>query len=354
MFYSNVERLIFKLTNMRTRVFLATCLLALLFSCSTKKEQEEVVIQSLKHEVLMGDEYLIGKVSDMVLMNDSIPVVINVASDKMFQVLDHSRKKLIEVGNVGQGPDDFLLSFGLFPRTENTFSVSDVNRRRFSTVHLNPEDDSWRVEHHLKFDSIEHIYIKPIVNNRYVATGIYDDCHLMLLDEKGTPLKGFGEWPYQDEQEKKVPGKIRASVYQGKLEVSPSKDKLVFAVTSGDMLYFYRVLPDGDLELVSKKENAYAHYDHSSGAHYGTAPEHHIDACTTEDYVYTLYSGRNLKEHGMSCFQGNLIRVYDWEGNLVKKLQLDIDIKQMAVSKDNRKIYAIADLPDPVLVVFEL
>lgn len=339
---------------MKTYIFIATCLLALLFSCSTKKEQKEVVVQSLKHELLMGDEYLIGRVSDMTLMNDSIPVVINVASDKIFQVLDHSRKKLIEVGNVGQGPDDFLLSFGLLPSAANAFSVSDINRRRFSTVYLNPEDDSWRVEHHFKYDSIMHIYIKPIANNRYVATGIYDDCHLMLLDEKGTPLKGFGEWPYQDEQEKKVPGTTRARVYQGKLEVSPSKDKLVFAVTSGDMLYFYRILPNGELELISKQENAYAHYDHSSGAHYGTALHHHLDACTTEDYVYTLYSGRSLKEHGMSCFQGNLIRVYDWEGNLVKKLQLDIDVKQMAVSKDNRKIYAIADLPDPVLVVFDL
>lgn len=339
---------------MKTYVFLATCLLVLLSSCSTKKEQKEVVVQSLKHELLMGDEYLIGRVSDMTLMNDSIPVVINVGSDKMFQVLDHSQKKLIEVGNVGQGPDDFLLSFGLLPSAENAFSASDVNRRRFSTVYLNPEDDSWRVEHHFKYDSIMHIYIKPIANNRYVATGIYDDCHLMLLDEKGTPLKGFGEWPYQDEQERKVPGKIRASVYQGKLEVGPSKDKLVFAVTSGDMLYFYRILPNGELELISKQENAYAHYDHSSGAHYGTALHHHLDACTTEDYVYTLYSGRSLKEHGMSCFQGNLIRVYDWKGNLVKKLQLDIDVKQMAVSMDNRKIYAIADLPDPVLVVFDL
>lgn len=339
---------------MKTYVFLATCLLALLSSCSTKKEQKEVVVQSLKHELLMGDEYLIGRVSDMTLMNDSIPVVINVASDKIFQVLDHSRKKLIEVGNVGQGPDDFLLSFGLLSEGKNTFSASDVSRRRFSTVYLNPEDDSWRVEHHFKYDSIMHIYIKPIANNRYVATGIYDDCHLMLLDEKGTPLKGFGEWPYQDEQEKKVPGTTRARVYQGKLEVSPSGDKLVFAVVSGDMLYFYRVLPNGELELISKQENAYAHYDHSSGAHYGTAPHHHLDACTTEDYVYTLYSGRSLKEHGMSCFQGNLIRVYDWEGNLVKKLQLDIDVKQMAVSMDNRKIYAIADLPDPVLVVFDL
>ena len=48
---------------MRKHVFLATCLLALLFSCSTKKEQEEVIVQSLTHEVLMGDEYLIGKES---------------------------------------------------------------------------------------------------------------------------------------------------------------------------------------------------------------------------------------------------------------------------------------------------
>ena len=339
---------------MRTHVFLATCLLALLFSCSTKKEQEEVIIKSLTHEVLMGDEYLIGRINDMALMNDSIPVVINVRSDNAFQVLDYSRKKVLEVGNVGQGPDDFLLSFGLSSGMENTFSANDVNRRRFSTVHLNPEDDSWRVEHHLKFDSLMHIYVQPIANNRYVATGIYDDCHLMLLDEKGKPLKGFGEWPYQDEQEKKVPGKIRASVYQGKLEVSPSGDKLVFAVASGDMLYFYRILPNGELELISKHENTYAHYDHTTGAHYGTAPFSNIDACATDDYVYTLYAGRSLKEHGMKCFQGNLIRVYDWKGTLVKKLQLDVDVEQIVVSKDDRKIYAIADLPDPVLVVFEL
>ena len=169
-------------------MFLATCLLALLFSCSTKKEQEELIIQSLTHEVLMGDEYLIGKINDMALMNDSIPVVINVGSDKMFQVLDHSRKKVLEVGNVGQGPDDFLLSFGLLPSAENAFSVSDVNRCRFSTVHLNPEDDSWRVEHHFKYDSVMHLYIKPIVNNRDVATGIYEDNHLMVVNKHAGEL----------------------------------------------------------------------------------------------------------------------------------------------------------------------
>ena len=98
---------------MRKHVFLATSLLALLFSCSTKKEQEEVVIQSLTHEVLMGDEYLIGKTRDLILINDSLPVVVNSNSENVFQILYHSLKKVIELGQVRQGPDDFLMPFGL-------------------------------------------------------------------------------------------------------------------------------------------------------------------------------------------------------------------------------------------------
>ena len=69
---------------MRKYVFLATSLLALLFSCSTKKEQEEVIIQSLTHEVLMGDEYLIGKTRDLILINDSLPVVVNSKSENVW------------------------------------------------------------------------------------------------------------------------------------------------------------------------------------------------------------------------------------------------------------------------------
>lgn len=59
--------------KMKTRVLWATCLLGLLFSCSSKKEQKEVVVQSVKHEVLMGDECMIGITREIELLNDSIP-----------------------------------------------------------------------------------------------------------------------------------------------------------------------------------------------------------------------------------------------------------------------------------------
>ena len=223
---------------MRKHVFLATCLLALLFSCSTKKEQEEVIIQSLTHEVLMGDEYLIGKTRDLILINDSLPVVVNSKSENVFQILNHSRKKVIELGQVGQGPDDFLMPFGLLTEKENTFSFYDLNRRRYSTIHLNMDDDSWKVEHHFKSDSMAHIMVKPIGDSQYLAIGMYQKHRLVLLDEQGIFQKGYGEILFRDEEERKVDAMIRSEAYQGMLAISPSGKKMAHVLIKGDLIYY--------------------------------------------------------------------------------------------------------------------
>ena len=39
---------------MKTNVFLVASLLLALFSCTSKQEQKEVPVRSLKHELLMG------------------------------------------------------------------------------------------------------------------------------------------------------------------------------------------------------------------------------------------------------------------------------------------------------------
>lgn len=72
-----------------------------------------------------------------------------------------------------------------------------------------------------------------------------------------------------------------------------------------------------------------------------------------DDYVYALYSGRNYKDDKDKAFQGNLIRVFDWNGKLVKELHLDIDVQAITTTKNNQRIYAVSYLPDPVLVAFE-
>ena len=85
-----------------------------------------------------------------------------------------------------------------------------------------------------------------------------------------------------------------------------------------------------------------------------SAPIYNIDVSVTDQYVYILYSGRNFKESKDKAFLGNRIDVYDWEGKHVKRLNLDVDVQVMCIKEDDSAIYAIAPLPDPVLVSFSL
>lgn len=339
---------------MKANVLLITCLLTLLVSCQERKEQEAIPIQSLKHELLMGDEYFIKQIADMTLMNDSIIILRNSKSEKLFQVLNPSRKTVFEFGDIGQGPNDFLLPASLSSEKENSFTFYDLNKRRYSTIHLNHEDDSWQMEHHFKSDSLIHLSVLPVADNRYIATGMYPNHRLTLLDENGILLKGFFGIPYRDEEERKVDEMLRSEAYQGNIAVSPSRKRLVQAMSKGDMIYFYNITGNGELNLLSEQVNSYPKYRYDNGAMHQEAPIHYLDICATEDYVYTLYSGRNYKADKDKAFQGNLIRVFDWNGKLIKNLQLDIDISKIAITKGGKKLYAISYLPDPVLVSFNI
>ncbi|MBO4999478.1 MAG: hypothetical protein J6C58_01445, partial [Bacteroidaceae bacterium] len=133
---------------MKANVLLITYLFILLTSCQERKEHETIPTQSLKHELLMGDEYFIKRIANMTLMNDSIIVLRSSKSEKLFQILNPSQKTVFEFGDIGQGPNDFLLPSSLSSEKDNSFSFYDLNKRRYSTIHLNHENDSWQVEHH--------------------------------------------------------------------------------------------------------------------------------------------------------------------------------------------------------------
>ena len=125
---------------------------------------------------------------------------------------------------------------------------------------------------------------------------------------------------------------------------------VVQAMSKGDMIYFYNITGNGELILLSEQVNSYPKYRYDNGAMHQESPIHYLDISVTEDYVYALYSGRNYKD---KAFQGNLLRVFDWNGKLVKEFHLDIDVQAITTTKNNQRIYAVSYLPDPVLVAFE-
>lgn len=329
--------------------FLSLC------SCQATKDQNKVPESSLKHEVLLKGEPVIGKVRSMALLADSIPVLINAQADVLFQCLDFRRQAVIEFGNRGQGPDDFLFPTSLKGNTPHEVSFWDVNRKRYSSMSIALKDSVMEPTHIFSYkDSLFHYEIFPIYNHQFVAAGIYENYRLVLLDEQGRFKQGYGKCPSRDSQEESLSGTLRSEVYQGRLAVSPSGKKVVHALLRADILSFYEVTSQGDLQLVADNIRSYPSYSYVTGAMDLSAPIYHIDVSATDQYVYVLYSGRNYKADKDHAFLGNRIDVYDWAGKLVGRLHLDVGTRTICVTQNDQTIYAISHLPDPELVSFTL
>ena len=95
-------------------------------------------------------------------------------------------------------------------------------------------------------------------------------------------------------------------------------------------------LAQGDLQAAITNETRYGYADIES----------------TDRFVYTLFSGRKVKEKDYSF--GSIIRIFDWNGSMGLELHSDINLRRITVSEDNQFIYAIAKGKDdlPCIVVF--
>lgn len=59
-------------------------------------------------------------------------------------------------------------------------------------------------------------------------------------------VKSFFEYPYRDEVERKIPNRVRGMAYQGTVKSNPAMTKLVYAVRTAPIVFFYNINEDGD------------------------------------------------------------------------------------------------------------
>lgn len=64
----------------------------------------------------------------------------------------------------------------------------------------------------------------------------------------------------------------------------------------------------------------------------------YLDGCSTENYLYLLYSGE--LENNPNKWSGKIIFVYDWEGAIIRQINLDSYVTCIAVSQNNEWLYA--------------
>ena len=331
----------------------------LFFLAGCAEEKKQVEVKRLRHEVLNIPEMLIGSPGDILKDGDCL-IVLDYQGDSLFHRIDLKKNRYMGMSGVkGQGPNDFIHPSSLKSMGKGRFSCYDAGKREVKMESFNQDHGTLEVSKLLKNDKFMTFDMVPLSENLFIDNGETDGAMFALVNKKGEVLSLSDGYPYKDEAEKQIPDRFRAMAYQGTLRVNPN-GYFAYATGHAKQIHLYKV-ENEEIKKVGEVIDGYAHYEPNTSnaggygvAHNGKYPECYMDLTITDDNLYALYSGRSFQEYKMGIFECETIYVYDWSGNLIKTYQLDVPITQFCLDEEAKVIYATANIPDPMIVRFNL
>ncbi|ULB33798.1 BF3164 family lipoprotein [Proteiniphilum propionicum] len=336
-----------------------------LFACKNKTESLHDIfknIETVKHKKIINDStYIIGSSGKMLIV-DSFLITLDYKNERMFHLFDIKNNNYISnLGLKGQGPNEFLHPLSLIYSSSHDFLSYDLLDNSLKLIDLDSlKKKEVSYKKLLSFNSISHSTVFPTKYNNYVGLGLYTFNMFKLIDVYGNEINSFMDYPIEKgKKSEKIDHRNIALAYQGVLNISPDKNKIVYASHYGTILGIYNV------NETSINQNFllicdYPQYtvQNEGGGMSSPLTREGIsafrDIYVTDKYIYSLYSGNKISELRERAFEAKDIYVFDWEGNPVVHYHLDVPINNIAVLPNDKKIYAISNLPDPTLIEFEI
>ncbi len=328
----------------------------ILIGCNPNKKIGNGIL--ITHQKVDIQNDFIGKSGPIVFVDNKI-IGIDYMLDSCFFYIDTKSDSLFRFGIRGQGPKEFIYPYTLQTIDEHHFCTYDLNSRAVIQFevngHINMQEKRIVSKNVMSFD------YKKIDQNSYLGFGPYKEGMFVISDSLGRVKESFFEYPYKDKDEKSIKNYLRSMAYQGIVNFNPAGNKFVYTPTWADIIHLYKISNDS-IEVITKIENTYPIYkvEESNGGF--AAPlrrsniANYISSAVTNNYIYLLYSGSKLEDYIKTKkeFQGNTVYVYDWTGEKINTLTLDIPCKSICVSLNDKTLWAIAENPEPELVQFEI
>jgi hypothetical protein len=293
---------------------------------------------------------------------ENILIGLEAKTNIPFYYLDYKEpNQLYRFGETGQGPTDFVTPFSIQYIDKETYGVYDVNKKSFSELALPENNEKITVKKVIQVENKLTFHLMKTAHEQYIGIGAYEEGMFLLMDSIGNIISYFFNYPYRDNNERQIENRLKAMAYQGDFIPNRRGDCFVYACNMADILHFYKVKKD-KIEPVEKKDKMYPIYrtEEREGG-FGALMSRknkigYISGDATNEYVYLLHGTRTLEyflSENKEYETDNLV-IYNWEGRLIKDIKLDIPCRYICVTPDNKKIWAIANIPEPSLVSFNL
>ncbi len=269
----------------------------------------------------------------------------------------------------GLGSEKLLASFGLqgngpgeFPDFNN-MSVLDRKNRLLGVMIPNTGGTLYEVPldsilNNSTFElkssqSLGYVYNKNFVrfnDDDYVALSSRSDKRVTHLKSSTEVVDANLSYPFEEEFSD-WPRNLLGMIYQGNMVKNDRMNRgAVLTIRSANVDIFdladsIRTVKQIHLNFPRVfNESGESGNTKTRSVSYSTQNEAaFISAKATSEYIYALYSGRSYSEYGGRDDFGTTVFVIDWEGNFIKRIELDEDTNAIAVSPDNTFLFSLVE-----------
>lgn len=332
--------------------FVATCLLSVLLVSCQKPVQSPVdffastLVIEKKRAVI--DEELLAKVED-IECNDSCMVVFDVHGGNCFSLFDLRTGELIRrFGAIGAEPDEIQLG------TTGSLDGNQFNMFYSQTGFIGRYTlDSLYQQTHASLEvltkyTIPDSYFSKIIllnDSLFLGAGVYQlQYQYAIFNNRNEVLDYTSEIFNTKDRDFNTLNVFLSN--QGRLKKHPNQDKFVFSLNYSSNIDFYEVV-DNKLHLIKSLRLRSPKLTPIQNELFITSmPDEdnalgYLSLATSEKYIYALYTDKKFVEKGKSSSRSsNIVLVYDWKGNPVRKYDLQEEAYYITVNEKNNCIYA--------------
>lgn len=340
---------------MRTSYFKILAIFCLYSGCSESSDLIEG-IDFPESENIEGEKVLI----------DELSWQVEVAGDYIFCELESSKTELYNVyqagdlsfvgtvGNRGQGPDEFIgaqySGQYFYDSLGNTnIWVNDAPKFRISALNLNSSLKtnktivSNRLRHHPKYNFQNALFVLGESDLAGFQPGFIEGTNLKPLNflTNGV-LSSVGSYP-RVKNSNDIPGanSLFKNLDYVHLGMKPDQEKFAVALSHYDRVDIYN--RDGSLvKSIGHSENYRqyeAHEIFSETKGLVGIKNYYMTVRTTDKYIYAVSHGRDRKADVEGITYSSEIRVFAWDGSIIRVLKCPNDLISLAIDEKRGFLY---------------
>jgi hypothetical protein len=250
-----------------------------------------------------------------------------------------------EIGPSGRGPAELMGVFSTSILKNEIIFYDPISYKilKYNFIRDSSNYQSFKIKKEYIID-----YLSVIDSNKYILLGLFKGKMFNYLNlETGEEFVNIDYPKLQNQQDadSKKTGFLSYSAFPGSLIKRPEHSSFAFYSSTSELIQIIEVI--GNM-IIGKKQilydlpvgNIVFNQDAFIWGYNNKSKYCFIDGTASEKYLYLLYSGNYIRDK--NSILSNCILVFDWNGNKIKKIDLDRKVFAISVDSKDQELYAFS------------